>query len=111
MSAPKAASVTLDDVRTLLGAGDSLLSPGLDYARRLTRNGAGIDEHQVVTERVAYAATELRAAQEALALCLETGAGGRGELDGHIGLDPQHQRRHHPLVRHVRRHVQPVVLG
>jgi (2S)-methylsuccinyl-CoA dehydrogenase len=79
MNAPKDASVSLDEVRTLLGAGESLLLPALERARGLTRNGAGIDEHQVVTERVAYAATELRAAKEALALAGEIGAGGRGE--------------------------------
>jgi (2S)-methylsuccinyl-CoA dehydrogenase len=68
MTAPEPASVSLDDARALLSAGESLLSPALERAKALTRNGAAIDEHQVVTERVAYAATELRAAQETLAL-------------------------------------------
>jgi len=69
MTAPKDAPVSLEDARALMGAGESLLSPALERARALTRSGAAIDEAQVVTERVAYAATELRAAGEALALC------------------------------------------
>ncbi len=68
MTAPEAASVSLDEARALLDAGKSLLTPALECARALTQRGAAIDEHQVVTERVAYAATELRAAEEALAL-------------------------------------------
>jgi (2S)-methylsuccinyl-CoA dehydrogenase len=69
MTATNDASIPLDDVRPLLDAGESLLSPALESARRLTKNGAAIDDHQVVTERVAYAATELRAAREVVALC------------------------------------------
>jgi len=64
-----AAPLSLDDVRPLLDAGKSLLSPALASAKRLTKDGAAIDDHQVVTERVAYAATELRAAREVMALC------------------------------------------
>jgi (2S)-methylsuccinyl-CoA dehydrogenase len=80
MTAPKATSVSLDEVRALLSAGESLLSPALERARALTRNGAAIDEAQVVTERVAYAATELRAAQDAVALCASIAAEGRGAV-------------------------------
>ncbi len=72
------ASVTLADASALLGAGESLLTPALDRARSLTRNGAAIDDYQVVTERVAYAATELRAAREALAFAEARTAEGRG---------------------------------
>jgi (2S)-methylsuccinyl-CoA dehydrogenase len=41
-------------------AARSLADRAVDAARTLTRNGEGIDEHQVVVERVAYAATEAR---------------------------------------------------
>ncbi len=78
MSSPEASKLGLDDARALLTAGESLLSPALVRARALTRAGAAIDEHQVLTERVAYAATEARAAREALQLA-DTAAG-RGEV-------------------------------
>jgi (2S)-methylsuccinyl-CoA dehydrogenase len=78
MTAPLAPAVSLDDARALLGAGESLLAPALSRARALTQGGAAIDEHQVVTERVAYAATELRAAREVLALQDSIAAAGRG---------------------------------
>ena len=78
MAASNVPAVTLDDAGTLSSAGESLLSPVLDRARALTRNGAAIDDHQIVTERVAYAATELRAAREVLELQRSLAAGGRG---------------------------------
>ncbi len=48
-------------------AAESLLAPALLRAREITAAGARIDEHQVLTERIAYAATEERAARECLA--------------------------------------------
>jgi len=55
---------TLDDARRLLEAADQLLGKSLDAAREITGNGKRIDDHQVLAERVAYAATEGRAARE-----------------------------------------------
>jgi (2S)-methylsuccinyl-CoA dehydrogenase len=55
---------TLDDARRLLDAADSLLGKSLDAARKITENGKRIDDHQVLSERVAYATTERRAARE-----------------------------------------------
>jgi (2S)-methylsuccinyl-CoA dehydrogenase len=78
MAASNVPAVTLDDAGTLSSAGESLLSPVLERARALTRNGAAIDDHQIVTERVAYAATELRAAREVLAFQRALAAEGRG---------------------------------
>jgi (2S)-methylsuccinyl-CoA dehydrogenase len=78
MSAPDSQSLGLEDARALLSAGESLLSQALERARALTRNGVAIDEHQVLTERVAYAATEGRAAREALALAEQSAEQGRG---------------------------------
>jgi (2S)-methylsuccinyl-CoA dehydrogenase len=86
MPAPDAPAVSLDDARALLGAGESLLAPALERARALTKNGAAIDEHQVVTERVAYAATELRAAREVLALQDQIAAQGRGAAFAEIAV-------------------------
>jgi (2S)-methylsuccinyl-CoA dehydrogenase len=78
MSAPDAPALSLDEARVLLSAGESLLLPALEQARALTRRAAAIDEHQVVSERVAYAATELRAAREVLALQEASEQLGRG---------------------------------
>jgi (2S)-methylsuccinyl-CoA dehydrogenase len=61
------ASASLDDARALLDAGEALLAPAVDAARRITDAGARIDDHQVLAERVAYAATEARAAREVIA--------------------------------------------
>ena len=77
MAVGEAADLTLEGAGALLGAGESLLNPALLRARALTRNGAAIDDHQVVTERVAYAATELRAARELLSFARAIAAEGR----------------------------------
>jgi (2S)-methylsuccinyl-CoA dehydrogenase len=45
-------------------AARSLADRAVEAARSLTRNGEGIDEHQAVVERVAYAATEARVIAE-----------------------------------------------
>src|SRR5437867_9874767 len=55
-----------DPTTTILGAARAALDAALDAGRRTTENGKAIDEHQVHAERLAYAATEVAAA-EALA--------------------------------------------
>src|SRR5262245_62218516 len=55
-----------DATTTILTAARAALDSALDAGRRTTQNGKAIDEHQVHAERLAYAATELAAA-EALA--------------------------------------------
>jgi len=55
---------SLDDARRLLDAAGLLVDRALEGARKATESGRGIDEHQVLTQRVAYAATEARAARE-----------------------------------------------
>ena len=60
-------TATLDDARLVLDAGSKLLSDAVTAARKSTRDGKQIDDHQVITERVAYAATEAVAAHEMLA--------------------------------------------
>jgi (2S)-methylsuccinyl-CoA dehydrogenase len=84
---------TLADARALLAAADALLDGALARAREITEKGAAIDDHQVLAERVAYAATEARAARELIeyadrvekegradALLLGTAAAGAAEL-------------------------------
>jgi (2S)-methylsuccinyl-CoA dehydrogenase len=55
---------SLDDARALLAAGERLLERALERARAITGGGGAIDDHQVLVEAVAYAATECRAARE-----------------------------------------------
>src|SRR5438552_5092795 len=55
-----------DETATILGAARAALDAALEAGRRLLDGGRAIDEHQVHAERLAYAATEVAAA-EALA--------------------------------------------
>jgi (2S)-methylsuccinyl-CoA dehydrogenase len=77
MNAP--ALPTLDDARALLAAADSLLAGALARAREITKKGAAIDDHQVLAERVAYAATEARAARELLEYAKGVASEGRAD--------------------------------
>ena len=58
---------TLDDARTLAAAADQLLDQAVARASEITSGGKSIDDYQVLTERVAYAHTEARAARELIA--------------------------------------------
>ena len=60
-------NLELSVVEAAEAAGRRLIEPALERARAATDQGKGIDEHQVLTERIAYAATEVRAAAETLA--------------------------------------------
>src|SRR5262245_27935285 len=55
-----------DTITTILPAARAALDAALEAGRRTTAGGKAIDEHQVHAERLAYAATEVAAA-EALA--------------------------------------------
>jgi len=55
---------TLNDARTLLSGAEDLISRAIARASEITDGGKRIDDHQVLAERVAYAATEGRAARE-----------------------------------------------
>jgi len=57
---------TLDDATPLLSGAEALVERALDRAREITGAGAKIDDHQVLVERVTYAATQVRAARETL---------------------------------------------
>jgi (2S)-methylsuccinyl-CoA dehydrogenase len=69
---------TLDGARELVEAAEGLLEQALGAARAITGNGVRIDDHQVLTERVAYAATETRAARELLEVVAEAESGAAG---------------------------------
>ena len=68
---------TLEDAKSLMGAASALLDRSVAAARELTDGGHKIDDHQVITERVAYAATEAIAAKEVIAGIEEIRAEGR----------------------------------
>jgi len=73
------------DRRLIETAAGSLAERAVAAARKLTQDGHAIDDHQVVVERVAYAATEARVIAELAALPDERDVGldrGLGELAG-----------------------------
>ncbi|HVW29300.1 MAG TPA: acyl-CoA dehydrogenase family protein [Polyangiaceae bacterium] len=68
--------MTLSDARKVVDVARRLSDEAVAKATALTEKGAKIDEHQVLASRVAYAATEARAAAELCALT--EGFGSRG---------------------------------
>lgn len=74
MSTTARTDVSLSDVERVLAAADALLAQLLAHARILTENGNKIDEHQVLAERLAYSATELRAAHALIDVAGGSGA-------------------------------------
>jgi (2S)-methylsuccinyl-CoA dehydrogenase len=70
---------TLADAHLLRDAANHLVEKALDRAREITDGGKRIDDHQVLTERVAYAATQARAASELVDAVEAAGQGGLAE--------------------------------
>ena len=68
---------TLADAERLLAGSETLVERALDRAREITGGGRGIDDHQVLVERVAYAATQARAARETVAALRDIKGEGR----------------------------------
>lgn len=66
MSTTAATAADLAEGRQILAAAEQVMEAVLEAARRLTDHGRRIDDFQVQTERVAYLATELRAARDLL---------------------------------------------
>lgn len=73
--------VSLDDARTLADAAEALLQPAVERAKDVTGAGKQIDDHQVLTSRTAYAATEARAARELVRAVEKAREAGR-KVDG-----------------------------
>jgi (2S)-methylsuccinyl-CoA dehydrogenase len=69
---------TLEDAHHLCDAADRLVERALERAREITEAGRRIDEHQVLAQRVAYAATQARAARETVEAAAPH-AGGSGD--------------------------------
>ena len=76
---------TLDEARRLRDGTQQLVDLALERARELTHGGRDIDEHQVATERVVYAATQARAAHLLVEAVEEIAAEGRA-TDHHQAL-------------------------
>jgi (2S)-methylsuccinyl-CoA dehydrogenase len=79
MSPQPPSPVSLPDAATILAAVERLTSDCVERARTLTDAGRSIDEHQVVVERVAYAATEARAASELYQYTRDVRGRGQGD--------------------------------
>lgn len=78
--------LSLDELRTIVASSNDLIARVLKKTRTITGGPEGIDDHQVVVERAAYAATEARAANDLLAVASskstarKVAAAGIGEL-------------------------------
>jgi (2S)-methylsuccinyl-CoA dehydrogenase len=68
---------TLDDASRLRDTAQCLVDLALERAREITAGGRDIDEHQVLTERVVYAATQARAAHQLVEAVSELKSEGR----------------------------------
>jgi (2S)-methylsuccinyl-CoA dehydrogenase len=95
----------LADARPLLEAAVSLVERAVGRARDITAQGAEIDAHQVLAERVAYAATEARAARELCDFAQAASADGRGGP----GLEALAAVGVADLVRSLRDRLEPVL--
>lgn len=69
---------TTADAAPLIDAAETLLASVLERGREITDGGKRIDDHQVLAERIAYAATEARAARELLRFAEAAAREGRG---------------------------------
>jgi (2S)-methylsuccinyl-CoA dehydrogenase len=65
------------ETTTVLQAARAVIDEAIGAARTLTQNGKGIDEHQVHAERIAYAATEVAAAEALAAYAADRRAAGQ----------------------------------
>jgi (2S)-methylsuccinyl-CoA dehydrogenase len=72
---------TIDELRPLVEAAEGLVGRSLERVREITGGPSGIDDHQVIAERIAYAATEARTARELLGTA-EASEGGLSALAG-----------------------------
>lgn len=79
MSEKAFTEVNLDDVDRIVGATRSISRRAIEAASKLTDGGKAIDDHQVHTERIAYIATEVEAAEALAAYARRAAAAGADE--------------------------------
>ncbi len=96
---------TADEARPLLEAAESLVARAVEQGSEITGAGRAIDDHQVLSERVAYAATQARAARELLHFADEAKREGRGGelLEGLAAVGVAEQ------VRGLRNRLEPAI--
>src|SRR5215510_5900694 len=100
------AQEALIQAHTIVLAVERALDQALAQARRLTQEGKGIDAYQVHCERLAYRATELRAAQALLHYAeLQDQDGQDDGVTGHMGL-AYAAEVHQTLLAEVSAHLQ-----
>lgn len=95
----------LADARVALEAATSLMTQAVARATEITAKGERIDDHQVLAERVAYAATEARAARE----LVEAVAAARAEGAGDALLEAVAAASAAQLATSVRDRLSPVI--
>lgn len=79
MSTATPVQTNLAGGRQILGAAERVMSAVIAAAKLITDNGKRIDDHQVLTERVAYLTTELRAAADLLAYAEGLSSAGKAD--------------------------------
>ena len=79
MTSRASVSSTLNSARVLAERADVMARAAIARASELTSGGAGIDEHQVLCERLALIATEARAAQALVAYAERLASEGRAD--------------------------------
>jgi len=67
------------ETSTILSAARAAIDEAVAAAKKITNDGKGIDEHQVHAERIAYAATEVAAAEALQAYAADRGVAGAGD--------------------------------
>src|SRR5262245_62849955 len=68
-----------NETRTIIGAARAAIDEAIAAAKKVTQDGKAIDDHQVHAERVAYAATEVAAAEALAAYAAERRAAGQAD--------------------------------
>jgi len=81
MSADHLNPPSLDEVDAVVAAMDEVVREAIAAASRMTEGGRRIDDHQVHTERVAYAATEVEAAKSLARYARDVAGAGAGHAD------------------------------
>src|SRR5579883_2256826 len=81
MSTTAAREATIGEAEQLVGAAEDVMQTILAHGKAVTQNGRAIDDHQVLAQRIAYAATELRAARELVSYAQRAGAAGHGSAE------------------------------
>ncbi len=70
-----------NQIARLSDATSAVIESAIDHARKITDGGKGIDEYQVHSERLAYAATEARAARDLLDYARAADAAGQASAE------------------------------